>query len=413
MKPEDRLKELGAQAEVLRRKAVDTPDAFTEADADQATAIATEYASVNAIVERGKATSAALAKAGAGVISQSGEPVPGAGPAFGRKSFNGRGGGVAVSQSERTGPYTAQIMKALEAAAPAIGGPFVQKSLIPSGSVTADFDGRAINDPMATFSIFAAVNSRQVDGPAGTYLRQTERTNNAAPVVAGELKPISVYALEPATWSIATIAHVTEPIKLQWLDDYPVLEQFLAHELAYGVDAAISDFILNGGDAEDGSTVTGLLNTSGIVQTSFNTSKILTIRKAIGELDTAGVTATGIIMNSQDWESIETLTTVGQEFLLPPAPQRSAERLLWGTPVTLAPGMPAGEAIIGDLSTVSLLYRNSQTITWNPYASDTGVEGTPAFVDHFRRNQCVFRAEARVGLEILSTKTLRVADLTA
>ncbi|WP_286139193.1 hypothetical protein [Arthrobacter sp. OV608] len=54
------------------------------------------------------------------------------------------------------------------------------------------------------------------------------------------------------------------------------------------------------------------------------------------------------------------------EFLLPLAPQNSAERRLWNTPVTLATGMPVGEAIIGDLSTVSLLYRNSQRIGWNP-----------------------------------------------
>lgn len=98
---------------------------------------------------------------------------------------------------------------------------------------------------------------------------------------------------------------------------------------------------------------------------------------------------------------------------MPLAPQKSVERVLWNTPVTLAAGMPAGEAIIGDLSTVSLLYRNSQRIEWNPYMGDLGVEGTPAPRDLFRRNEVVFRAEVRVGLEILSTKTLRIADLTA
>ncbi|MFJ5698746.1 hypothetical protein [Arthrobacter sp. NPDC093139] len=74
--------------------------------------------------------------------------------------------------------------------------------------------------------------------------------------------------------------------------------------------------------------------------------------------------------------------------------------------------MPAGEAIIGDLSTVSLLYRNSQRIEWDPYMGDTGVAGTPAPRDLFRHNEVVFRAEIRVGLEIISTKTLRIADLT-
>lgn len=69
--------------------------------------------------------------------------------------------------------------------------------------------------------------------------------------------------------------------------------------------------------------------------------------------------------------------------------------------------------MIGDQSTVSLLYRNSQRIKWNPYMGDVGTDGAPAPRDLFRRNEVVFRAEIRVGLEILSTKTLRIADLAA
>jgi HK97 family phage major capsid protein len=244
-----------------------------------------------------------------------------------------------------------------------------------------------------------AVNRREVDSAAGTYLRQTQRANNAAPVVPGDLKPISQYGLEPATWQIATIAHLSEPVKLQWLENYPALEQFLSQELAHGVEEAIADFILNGGTAEDGSTVSGILNTTGVVQTPFTTNKLLTLRRAIGELDVQGVTATGIVLNPSDWESIETLTNAQGDFLLPLAPQNSVERRLWNTPVTLAAEMPAGEAIIGDLSTVSLLYRNSQRIEWNPYMTEIGSSGALEPRDPFRRNEVVFRAEIRVGLE--------------
>ncbi|MHA7285117.1 phage major capsid family protein [Arthrobacter sp. MDT3-44] len=109
---------------------------------------------------------------------------------------------------------------------------------------------------------FKAVNRREVNSAAGTYLRQTQRLNNAAPVVPGELKPISQYGLEPATWQIAAIAHLSEPIKLQWLKDYSALEQFLSQELSYGVDEVIADLILNGGTTEDGSTVFGIRNTT-------------------------------------------------------------------------------------------------------------------------------------------------------
>jgi hypothetical protein len=52
MEPKTRLRQIGEQAEALRRKAIDTPDRFTEADADQATAMATEYASLNTMLER-------------------------------------------------------------------------------------------------------------------------------------------------------------------------------------------------------------------------------------------------------------------------------------------------------------------------------------------------------------------------
>ena len=417
METKERIKQISAQAEALRRKAIDTPDKFTEADADQAASIATEYASLNTMVERQQATNDALAKAGAGSVATQSAGVGSSGThdvdsgSWGRK-FTGRGG-VPLSQGEKTKAYTEHIMRAFANAAPAIGGPAVAKALVPSGNITADFDGRVVHDPAAAFSILEAVNRREVETSAGTYLRQTQRVNNAAPVVPGDLKPISQYGLEPATWQIATIAHVTEPIKLQWLEDYPALQQFLSQELAYGVDEAIADFVLNGGVAEDGSTVSGIMNTTGIIETPFTTNKLLTIRKAIGELDAAGVTATGVILNPADWEAVETLTTVNGEFLLPLAPQKSVERVLWNTPVTLAAGMPAGEAIIGDLSTVSLLYRNSQRIEWNPYLTDTGVEGTPEIRDLFRRNECAFRAEIRVGLEILSTKTLRIANLEA
>lgn len=69
--------------------------------------------------------------------------------------------------------------------------------------------------------------------------------------------------------------------------------------------------------------------------------------------------------------------------------------------------------MVGDLTTITLLYRNSLQLAWNPYHANTGTQPAPETVDLFRRNQAVFRAEVRVGLEITSLKTLRVVDLTA
>jgi HK97 family phage major capsid protein len=156
-----------------------------------------------------------------------------------------------------------------------------------------------------------------VETPTGSYLRQKTRTNNADTVANGALKPESVYELEPVTWKIPTVAHVSEPVQLQWLADYSGLENFLAVEMSYGVETAVSDFILNGGIAEDGSTVTGILNTTGIAQTAFRVNKLLSIRRALRELETAGVAATGVVMNPADWEEVETLLDADGRFLLP------------------------------------------------------------------------------------------------
>ena len=182
MTPEERLKQIEAQAETLRRKAMDTPGAFTEADAEQATAIAKERATLSARVANAKAAAEALNSVAdrAGTFSSDG----GGFNTTGLQKTGGRGG-VPVSQSDKAKVHTDNLMKALASAAPTIGGPSVAKALVSSGAVTADFDGRIISDPAAAFSILAAVNDRQVNGAAGTYLQQTVRTNNAATVVPG------------------------------------------------------------------------------------------------------------------------------------------------------------------------------------------------------------------------------------
>ncbi|MFD1210972.1 phage major capsid protein [Arthrobacter sp. GCM10027362] len=407
MDPKEKLAQLAAEADRLRTKAADTPNTFTEADAARATAVVKEHRALKAMLDKRDGVAQALMAAGGGQTLHSS-----ADEAFSTKTFNSRGG-VPLGQAEKTKEFSGSIMKALKNAAPTIGGPSVGKALVPNGAVTADFDGRVVNDPRAAFSIIAAINGREVDSPSGTYLQQTQRVNNAATVPAGGLKPVSQYGLTPATWEIATIAHLSEPIKRQWLEDYAALDQFLSQELAYGIDSELADFVLNGGTSEDGNMITGIMNTTGIQQTAYTTNKLLTIRRALGELETAGIDATGIILNPSDWEEIETLTDADGNFMLGMAPQQSADRQLWNTPVTLAPGLAAGQSIIGDLSTVSLLHRNSLQLAWSEGSTNTGTVEAPVIRDLFRHNEVVFRAEVRVGLEILSTKALRVADLTA
>ncbi|VXC38683.1 Phage major capsid protein [Arthrobacter sp. 9AX] len=400
--PREQLATLNREADDIIAKA--EAGTLSEAGAARATELVKERKAVQAVIASQDAAKSAL------------DGMQGIGSTVGGPGADNSVGGLGRSgQAAKAAKFAGGMLKALEQAAPLVGGPALKKALVPTGAVTAPFlNGETIiHDPGAAHHLLSAVGSLPVETPSGSYLRQTVRTNNADTVVNGALKPESVYELEPVTWEIATIAHVSEPVQLQWLADYAGLENFLAVEMSYGVDSAVSDFILNGGTSENGNPVSGILTTTGIAQTAFTTNKLLSIRRALGQLETAGVAATGIVLNPADWEEIETMLDGEGRFLLPQAPGQAVARTLWNVPVTLVPGIPAGQAVVGDLTTITLLYRNSLQLAWNPYHANTGTEAAPETVDLFRRNQAVFRAEVRVGLEITSLKTLRVVDLTA
>src|SRR5439155_13445792 len=66
------------------------------------------------------------------------------------------------------------------------------------------------------------------------YLRQTVRTNNAAPVAPGAAKPTSIFTLELVEDRVRTIAHLTEPVQRQQIADIDRLQSFLEGELRLG-----------------------------------------------------------------------------------------------------------------------------------------------------------------------------------
>lgn len=141
-------------------------------------------------------------------------------------------------------------------------------------------------------------------GDEYSYLTQTVRTNNAAPVAAGAVKPTSVYTLERVTRRLEVIAHMSEPIPEHWLSDEPALNQFLSGEMGFGLQQAVENQFLNGNGTSP--NLLGLLDTPGIQSQAFNTSQIRTVRSAITKVEVLGYLASGLMLNPLDWEAIET-----------------------------------------------------------------------------------------------------------
>ena len=69
-------------------------------------------------------------------------------------------------------------------------------------------------------------------------MRQTRRTNNAAVVAEGAVKPTSVYSVERVEDKLDVIAHLSEGVPRYWFVDTAALQGFLANELDYGLRMA-------------------------------------------------------------------------------------------------------------------------------------------------------------------------------
>ncbi len=160
------------------------------------------------------------------------------------------------------------------------------------------------------------------------YMRQTVRTNNAAVVAEGAVKPTSVYTVNKIPNSLVVIAHLFEAIPRFWLIDQVSLETFVSSELEFGLRLAVEAKVLADVNA-----------TSGIQTQAYATSVLTVLRKSITKLETAGYTpgslvvhpTTGKVWNwrchrSARWNTCRCPTTphYGTQPIKSPAVQRTA-----------------------------------------------------------------------------------------
>lgn len=234
------------------------------------------------------------------------------------------------------------------------------------------------------------------------YMRQTTRTNNAAPVAPGALKPTSVYGLTPVDGRLHVIAHVSEPIDKYALQDGPSLAEFVQSEMVAGLHHAVEAQIVSGDGT--GENLTGLANTSGIQTQTFTTNPVLTARAAVTKVEVLSFEPYYYVLNPQDWETVETTTLTAGQYVLNAegarngVPVDSAARRLWGVPVTVTTAVPAGTGYLLSNGAVQLVSDGAlQT------------EQSSAFADDFGRNQVRLRVEGRFDLAV--TRPMGIVQL--
>lgn len=261
------------------------------------------------------------------------------------------------------------------------------KSLVPSGVITV---AGQVSDLVTLTQIpnliLPLIPVQTIAFPTFVYLAQTVRTNAAAPVALGAVKPTSVLSLAQVNGQTETIAHLSEAIQNQWLADEQQLQTFVRDEMTYGLVRALEAQCLNGTGTSP--QLRGILQTSGLGTTAFAVDKLATIRAALTSLEVLGEAPNAIVMHPADWAAVEQLRDLQSRFVLTDLPQASPKRELFGLPVVSSVGMAVGTALVGDFTKATLFMRQGITFDWGAGSLE------------FSKNQIIFRAELRAGLAV-------------
>lgn len=277
------------------------------------------------------------------------------------------------------------------------GGPtFGTKALVVAGDVYADvplLSADPFAQPRPPVSLVDALPIGRVSASTFTYLRQTTRTNNAAPVAAGGTKPTSVYTLTQIDGKLHVIAHISEAFDEYMVADSGGVLRFLQAEMVAGLYTALEGQVLNGDGT--GANLTGLKNTSGIQTQAWATDVFLTTRKAITDLETLGYAPRMFVMTPANWEAIETAAFTSGNYILNGTgggqnlPVEPAARRLWGVPVVTSTQQQADVGFLLADGAVELVSDGQvKTVTTN------------AVSDDFTKNQLRMRTESRFEVAV-------------
>ncbi len=238
--------------------------------------------------------------------------------------------------------------------------------------------------------------------PTWRYLRQNARALNAAPVAEGALKPVSEVGTQTIESGASVIAHLSEPVGKFILEDAPGLQRFVADELVFGLDRAVEAQALSGDGT--GENLTGILATSGVQVQAFDTSAIVSIRKALTKAEAAGYAPTVAVLRPEDWEAIELTATSAEAIAFRGVPIDLAERKIWGLRVVVATALPVKTGLVLDPAAVSIdIVGRRIDIEWSAESGEL-----------FQRNQLQARVEGRFGLSVYQPAAIyRVATQAA
>lgn len=256
-----------------------------------------------------------------------------------------------------------------------------RKALTGAGVVTTQlqFDPTPIPLGQPATSLFDVLPSNLRTVPVYAYLQQLTRTNNAAVVLPGALKPTSVYTIGSVSNQLDVVAHLSEPMDEYMLADNDSLAAFVQSELIAGLQHKVETIV-----AAD------LLAQSGVQTQAYAVDRFATTRTAITALSSMGVAAGFWLVNPTDWLALELSKDADGHYYVGQStgPLEVAAKRLWSTPVVETSAVAAGTAwLIGD-GAVELSHDGQISVKW------------AAAVDDFEKNLVRARCEGRFATDV-------------
>ena len=286
--------------------------------------------------------------------------------------------------------------------------------------VQPDYRG-LLSEPYAPLTLRSLVTNGTTTSDTIEYAQVKDANMNAAPVAEATTdtgtdgqKPQSDLSFEKVTSPVRTIAHWLAITK-RALADAGQLRTIIDGFLRYGLEYALENQMLNGDGT--GENFLGLLNTPGTRTQPWDTDILVTLRRALQQLQTTpgAIPATAanlyaspppnaVVLNPADDAALDLLRDGNGNFMAgAAAPWTGATpRTIWGLQRVVSNFMPAGTALMGAFGAAVLWDREQTTIS-----------ATDSHKDWFTRNILAILAECRAAFGVLFPAAFVEVDLTA
>lgn len=220
------------------------------------------------------------------------------------------------------------------------------------------------------------------------WMEQVTFTNNVSQVAEGGQKPESALDWDEKTVQLRKLAHWI-PVTQEQVDYVPQIMSLIDNDMVLMLRLQEENQIINGNGT--GENLTGFLSHANLQTQTFSTNNADTILKAITKVTWTGYgTATAIIMNPSNWETIRLLKGATNLDYVLGSPLIDVTPRLWGIPVVVTNAITAGTALVGDFVLYSHLWRYD----------GIQIDVTDSHSDFFIYNKLVIRAEEYLALQI-------------